>query len=188
MKNDVLTSYPTFPQSLSTSTAQRQQGTSVCMPCPAHVATFYLRESHHHHHHRYQTLYCGLYRSGLQLCGNLRCYIRAVGWMEYNVKTSLVMASRVFKLVCCLALSCWSTISDGFLWGWTHMKLSRVLSALSCIITSTSITPSPSHETVTFPAHRHFMNLFFQGDWGWCHSMDCIFFPVQNDGPRFQLK
>jgi len=40
------------------------------MPCPAHIATFYLRESHHHCHH--QTLYCGLNRSGLQLGGNLR--------------------------------------------------------------------------------------------------------------------
>jgi len=73
MKNDVLTSYPTFPESLSTSTDQRQQGTSVCMPCqckprPAQAATFYLRESHHLHH----TLYCGLNHSGLQLGGNLR--------------------------------------------------------------------------------------------------------------------
>jgi hypothetical protein len=47
---------------------------------------------------------------------------------------------------------------------------------LSCILTST-ITPSPSHETVTttFPTHRRCMNLFFQGDWGCWHSMDCLF-------------
>jgi len=37
------------------------------MPCPAHVAMFYLRESHH-----YQTLYCGLNWSGLQFGVNLR--------------------------------------------------------------------------------------------------------------------
>lgn len=87
------------------------------------------------------------------------------------------MASRVFKLVCGLALSCWSTISVGFLWGWTRLKLSWVLSASCRILTTTRITPSPSHETVTmtFPTHRHFMNLFFQGDWGWCHSMNCLF-------------
>jgi hypothetical protein len=71
MKNDVLTSNATLPQSLSTSTALRQQGTSVCMPCPAHVAKFNLRESHYHHH-QYKTLYCGLNHSGLQFVGNLR--------------------------------------------------------------------------------------------------------------------
>jgi len=33
----VLILYPIFPQSLSTSTALHQQGTSVCMPCQYHA-------------------------------------------------------------------------------------------------------------------------------------------------------
>ena len=177
MKNDVLTSYPTFPQSLSTSTAQHQQGTSACIACQyqalscssSHVLPARITSSSSSSN---SILWIESFRAPIRWKSEGAISGLYGGWSN-NVQTSLVMASRVFKLVCGLALSCWSTISVGFLWGWTRLKLSWVRPASSCILTSTRITPSPSHETVTmtFPTHRHFMNLFFQRDWGWCHSI-----------------
>lgn len=161
MKNYVLTSYPPFPQSLTTSTAQRQQGTSVCMPCQCHA----LSCSHRHvlparitsSSSSNSILWIELCRAPIRWKSEGAISGLYSGWNN-NVQASLVMAFRVFKLVCGLALSCWSIIYVGFLWGWTRLKLSWVLSASSCILTSTRITPSPSHETVamTFPAHRHY--------------------------------
>lgn len=73
MKSDGLTPYLIFPQSLCPLLQPYANEEQVCvcfvgtMPCPAHVAKLWLCESHCH---QFQTSYCGLHASGLQIGGN----------------------------------------------------------------------------------------------------------------------
>jgi hypothetical protein len=165
-------------------TALRQSGTHCrvsIITCTAHSIKFSLCESRCHH------------SSGLQIRRNLRvlgrgCWVDGVNTVQQN----FVMASRVFKLVCGLALSCWSKISSceaELVW-----NASRVLSAACCRRRMSPLSASHPQESLlhspkwdrSWPCPLT-GNFFFGGDWGWSITRIAFMSPVQNDGSRFYL-
>jgi len=166
-----------FHKSLFTSTTLHQWGTSVCMPCPAHIATFSSCESHH----QSQTSHCKFHHSEILISRNLRM-------LHWDCRTDGVIQSNHIlwwlskSTNMCAAWQCHDEVrflldSGEAEFIWKFSQCSDVCIRVDCLQfkhhnhkNHTFTVPEDSDHDLT--QWQRLFQFFSLGEWGWSHSMD----------------